>query len=249
MEHKWYQIIFIAAILVIIATGIVAAYQMQSQPMRSSSGSRSVPAAMESTVKITVSATSAISPVITTTSPVISTTIPAGTISPERAQTIARKLFPNLDPDRVNITFTPGTTHNQASYDFDMFKNDERIAQGGLDPGTGKLMWYAIPVKRSGRPEQQPVITLGNAQTIAEREIQTREGPISLNLNSSRYDLLGSKTSIGSVGVYIFTYNRSAKSNPCDSDGFTLEIDSVYGTVVGYWETWITPPYPPYQTC
>jgi hypothetical protein len=85
------------------------------------------------------------------------------------------------------------------------------------------------------------------AQVIAKGEIQKREGSIPVTLTGSRYDqLFGGGTGSGIAGEYVFVYNRSVKSNPCDSDGFTLGIDSVYGTVIGYWETWNSPPD---QTC
>jgi hypothetical protein len=43
------------------------------------------------------------------------------------------------------------------------------------------------------------------------------------------------------AGVYVFVYKRIISDVPCDSDGLTLVVDSVAGTVVEYRKSWNLP--------
>jgi hypothetical protein len=161
-------------------------------------------------------------------------------ITPERAGYLARDAFPGFDPDQVNITYYTGDQTRQSSFEFDLLKDGERLVQGGLNPETGVLVWYAIPVKRIGRAAD-PLITIETARAAAEKEIRDREGALSLSPGEERYDLLGMPDA-GIAGVYIFVYDRLKKEDLCDSDGFTLGVDSISGKVIEYRKTWIQPP-------
>ncbi len=43
------------------------------------------------------------------------------------------------------------------------------------------------------------------------------------------------------AGSYVFVYNRIVQRIPCDSDGFTISVDSVNGEVTGYERRWNSP--------
>ena len=161
-------------------------------------------------------------------------------IATEKARTIARENFPEFSPDRVNITYNPGDRNSQASVEFDIFRENKRLVQGGLDPETGNLTWYAIPVERIGRPAD-PSVTIDSARIVSDNELRKRNGIISFNISSERYDPLGMPGS-GVAGVYVFVYERRVKSDRCDSDGFTIDVDSISGKVIEYRKTWIQSP-------
>ena len=242
MKQELYRILVITAILSVIAVGIIVTYETKDFPVQSLSGVQDTSGTIASEKVTTTPVLQPENSTIPSPSPTAAPQSGGAGISPGEAQSIARTLFPDLDPEQVNVTFIPGTAHNQASYEFDLSKNGERIAQGGMDSRTGALMWYAIPVTRFGRPEN-PALSLEAAQVIAKGEIQKRAGPVPVILTESRYDsLFGGETGSGLAGEYVFVYTRSVKSSPCDNDGFTLGIDSVYGTVIGYWKIWNGPP-------
>jgi hypothetical protein len=161
-------------------------------------------------------------------------------ITAEEAASLAREAFPGFDPDHVNITYHAGDRSSQAFIEFDLKKEDTRLVQGGLDPESGNLVWYAIPVARIGRPAG-PAVTIETARAASDKEIRNRDGVLSLNLSSQRYDLLGMPDS-GVAGVYVFVYDRLTKKDRCDSDGFTIDVDSVSGKVIEYRKTWTQPP-------
>jgi hypothetical protein len=161
-------------------------------------------------------------------------------ISQDQAEQISLKTFAQLNPDRVNITYIPRDKSHRATYAFELFKDNENIVQGGVDPDTGSINDYAIGIKRLGRPEN-PVVSLDAAQKTAGQEIADRNGVLSLNRTDARYDPLGMPDS-GVAGTYVFVYERLTKSNPCDCDGFTVVVDSVSGSVAEYRKTWIKPP-------
>jgi len=175
-----------------------------------------------------------------TSSPMVVQVQDTPLISLEQAEEIARETFSQLSPDRINITYQKGDRQHQATYDFELFKNNENIVQGGIDPDTGSISSYAIGIKRIGRPEK-PVITIEAGQDAAEKEIMSRNGEISLNKTDARYDPLGFPDR-NIAGVYVYVYDRLIKNNPCDSDGFTVGVDSISGSVVEYRKTWIKPP-------
>ncbi|PKG32086.1 hypothetical protein [Methanoregula sp.] len=235
MDKKNLVVIFAVAVVVVISAGWLMAGLEPSfdSPPRSELTS-STPAALRApTVTATGTSAALQSPAVP-----VNRSIPA--VTTEQAGYLARDAFPGFDPDRVNITYYPGDKTRQSSFEFDLLKENERLVQGGLDPETGALVWYAIPIKRIGRAAD-PVITIDTARTAAEKEIRNREGSLSLNLSEERYDLLGMPDS-GVAGVYVFVYDRLKKGDRCDSDGFTIGVDSLSGKVIEYRKTWIQPP-------
>lgn len=162
-------------------------------------------------------------------------------IALDEARKIVRQTFPEFSPDLVNITYHPGDRVSQPALEFDVIRENKRLVQGALDPRTGNLTWYAIPVERIGRAAD-PSVTMASAQTTAEAEIKKRSGILSLHEPSNeRYDALGMPDS-GVAGVYVFVYEHLEKNDPCANDGFTIDVDSVSGKVIEYRKTWIQPP-------
>ncbi|MGB7788635.1 hypothetical protein [Methanoregula sp.] len=235
MDKKNLGIIIAVVFIVIIVAGYVLdSRQTHQVTPQSSDRSSSLPAA-----KVSLSATAS-GTIPADQSPVESDSLENGTITADQAGILARRALPELDPDQVNITNNPGDQFSQSSFVFDLLKNNERIGQGELDPRTGSLVWYAIPVKRLGRPAS-PAIATGTARITSDNEIRNRNGVLSLNMSEERYDPIGMPDS-GVAGAYVFVYDRLDKKYPCDSDGFTVDVDSVSGRVIEYRKTWIQPP-------
>jgi len=234
MDKKTCSSIIAAVFILIIVSGCVFDERQQNPENQQSDRSTSLPTATQSQPVPAQVGTTALQ------STVESSTTERATITAEQAGILARRAMPELDPDQVNITYTPGDRASQSSFGFDLFKNHERIGQGELDPWTGSLVWYAIPVKRISRPAS-PAIAIGTARITSDNEIRNRNGILSLNMSEERYDPIGMPDS-GVAGAYVFVYDRLEKKDPCDSDGFTINVDSVSGKVIEYRKTWIQPP-------
>ena len=159
-------------------------------------------------------------------------------ITIEQAKLRARQAFPTWTIDRVRIQYVDGTQYLR-SWEFYLYKDDKELVHGSLDADTGELSTYAIGVTRMGRPEN-PSITIDAAQQVADREIEERNGVIPVVLSDSRLDPLGMPGE-KIAGRYVFVYNRVIQNVPCDSDGFTIVVDSVSGNVIEYRKSWSLP--------
>jgi hypothetical protein len=159
-------------------------------------------------------------------------------ITIEQAKAKARGAFPELSADRVRIRFNDGSQYMR-SWAFELMKGEEKLVEGGLDADTGELSSYFIGITRLDRPET-PSVTMDAAQQTADREIRERNGDISIVLVDARLDPLGMPGE-KIAGQYVFVYNRIIRGVPCDSDGFTITVDSVAGNVVNYHKSWSLP--------
>jgi hypothetical protein len=159
-------------------------------------------------------------------------------ITIEHAKQFARQAFSEWTADRVRMKFHDGSNYNRG-WEFHLYKNGDELVHGGLGADTGELNWYAIGVTRTGRPES-PSISMDAARVIADIEIQKRNGILPLEMTDSRLDPLGMPGE-KVAGNYIFVYNRVIRDVPCDSDGFTITVDSVAGRVVSYRKGWSLP--------
>lgn len=159
-------------------------------------------------------------------------------ITIDQAKARARDEFPQWHVDRVKMMYHDGSNYNRA-WSFDLYHNDERLVQGGLNPDTGELAWYAIGIRRNGRPET-PSVSMESAEKTAMFEIRKRNGDLPVTLSQSRYDPLGMPGE-KIAGVYVFVYNRVIRDVPCDSDGIVISVDSVAGTVDEYRKSWSLP--------
>ena len=159
-------------------------------------------------------------------------------ISIKQAKLHARQAFPAWTIDRVRIKYVDGTQYVR-SWEFYLYRDEKELVHGSLDADTGELSTYAIGVTRMGRPEN-PSITVAAAQQVADREIEERNGVMPILLGNSRLDPLGMPGE-KIAGRYVFVYNRVIQNVPCDSDGFTIVVDSVAGNVVEYRKSWSLP--------
>jgi hypothetical protein len=159
-------------------------------------------------------------------------------ITIDQAKLRARQAFPAWTIDRVRIQYVDGTQYVR-SWEFYLYKDDRELVHGSLDADTGELSTYAIGVTRMGRPEN-PSITIDAAQQVADREIEERNGVIPIVLSDSRLDPLGMPGE-KIAGRYVFVYHRVIQNVPCDSDGFTIVVDSVAGNVIEYRKSWSLP--------
>jgi len=159
-------------------------------------------------------------------------------ISVERAKKLVREAFPQLAPDRIQMKFSDGLQYERG-WAFSLMNGSERIVQGGLEPDTGGLKWYATGIVRKDRPEN-PLISLDAARDIANREVRNRNGILSVVLSESRLDPLGMPGE-KIAGKYVFVYKRMISGVPCDCDGLTIVVDSVAGNVVEYRKMWSLP--------
>jgi hypothetical protein len=117
-----------------------------------------------------------------------------------------------------------------------MLNGNATLVHGGLTPDTGELSWYAIGILRQNRPEN-PSITIDAARSIAESDIQRRNGILPINLSEARYDPLGMPGML-IAGRDVFVYKRLIKGVSCDSDGILVVVDPVSGKVVEYSKQW-----------
>ncbi|MDD4136352.1 MAG: hypothetical protein PHT99_00465 [Methanoregula sp.] len=159
-------------------------------------------------------------------------------ITIEQAKLHARQAFPTWTIDRVRIKYVDGTQYIR-SWEFYLYHNDKELVHGSLDADSGELSTYAIGVTRMGRSEN-PSITIDAAQQVADREIEKRNGVIPILLSDSRLDPFGMPGE-KIAGRYVFVYNRVIQNIPCDSDGFTIVVDSVAGNVIEYRKSWSLP--------
>ncbi|OPY37955.1 MAG: Peptidase propeptide and YPEB domain protein [Methanoregula sp. PtaU1.Bin051] len=159
-------------------------------------------------------------------------------ISIEQAKDLARASFPQLSPDRVKMKFSDGSQYARG-WEFSLINGDNQLVQGGLNADTGDLSWYAFGIVRKDRPEN-PSITLDAAQHIAEKEIQKHNGDLPITMTEARLDPLGMPGE-KIAGKYVFVFKRIIRDIPCDSDGLTLTVDSVAGSVVEYRKSWSLP--------
>jgi hypothetical protein len=159
-------------------------------------------------------------------------------ISIDQAKSQARNAFPGLLSDRIKMIYLDGTQYER-SWSFTFLQNNETLIQGGLDPDTGELMWYSVPVMRNGRPEKL-MVQQDAAQITAEQEIRNRNGVLPLIMTEARYDPLGMPDE-KVAGQYVFVYRRLIREVPCDSDGLVITVDSVSGNVTRYSKQWNLP--------
>ena len=159
-------------------------------------------------------------------------------ITIEQAKLRARQAFPAWTIDRIRIKYIDGTEYAR-SWEFYLYKDDKELVHGSLDADSGELSTYAIGVTRMGRPEN-PSVTIDAAQKAADREIEERNGVLPIVLSDSRLDPLGMHGE-KIAGRYVFVYNRVIQTIPCDSDGFTIVVDSVAGDVIEYRKSWSLP--------
>jgi hypothetical protein len=156
-----------------------------------------------------------------------------------RAKEIIIEDFPSLHPDTVRVRFE-NRPESLRAWIFSMNRGDTPILTGTLDPDTGQLLSFSRNISWEGR-QAGPLLDISAAQKIADHYIiEKNSGPLPINMSEKRYIPLEVPQKIV-AGYYVFSYNRIVQGIPCDSDGFTLSVDSVNGEVTAYIRRWNSP--------
>lgn len=159
-------------------------------------------------------------------------------ITKGQAQDLARKAFPGIRPDQVQVRYNAGPDSGR-TWNFTLIKGTTRILTGTMDADTGLISSFTQTIQKVGRPAE-PVIGMPAAQKIADRYISGQNGPVAVNMSESRYFSLGSPSD-PVAGQFVFIYNRIVNNIPCEEDGFIVGVDSVTGDITVYERRWKTP--------
>jgi hypothetical protein len=160
-------------------------------------------------------------------------------ISADRAKTIIKEAFPMLHPDTIRVRYD-NHPDSFPAWIFSLTTDNMTVLTGTLEPETGQVSSFSLVTPWEDR-QAEPLLDISVAQNIADRYIlEKNRVPLPLNMSEARYIPL--KVSQKTVaGHYVFVYNRIVQGIPCDSDGFTISIDSVNGEVTGYERRWNSP--------
>jgi hypothetical protein len=160
-------------------------------------------------------------------------------ITADQAKTLIKEAFPLLNPDMVRVRYD---NHPESflAWTFFLTRENTTVLTGTLDPETGLVSSFSQVTPWEDR-QAEPLLDISAAQNIADRYIlEKNRVPLPLNMSEAKYIPL--KVSQKTVaGHYVFLYNRIVQGIPCDSDGFTISIDSVNGEVTGYERRWNSP--------
>ncbi|MFA4825399.1 MAG: YcdB/YcdC domain-containing protein [Methanoregula sp.] len=159
-------------------------------------------------------------------------------IPPAKAQDLARKAFPAIQPDSVRVRYIASTDSGR-TWNFALVKKSTPLVTGSLDAETGQISSFTLAIQNLGRPAE-PVLDISTAQKNADRYISNQNGPVAINMSESRYSSLGSPSD-PIAGQYLFTYNRIVNAIPCDIEGFFVGIDAVNGEITAYERHWNAP--------
>jgi hypothetical protein len=160
-------------------------------------------------------------------------------ITSEQAKNIVTEAFPLLPVDHVRVIYSTRVDSVRA-WVFTMFRDNTTILTGAIDPETGQILSFTRNVSWEGR-QTDPLLDINAAQKIADRYIFDKNNPsLALNLSEARYSPLRfpQKTV---AGHYIFIYTRMFQQIPCDTEGFTISVDSLTGEISAYERRWNIP--------
>ena len=164
-------------------------------------------------------------------------------ITIDKAKESARNAFPHYSPDRVGMEYSDGSD-SVRGWNFELYKDDQKIVTGALDADTGDLKDYFIStsLQREQQGDSHPAVTIDSARATAENEIRERNGELPLKLVESRLDSPSPRPpGMEAAGNYVFLFRRIIRGVPCNTDGFTISVDSGTGNVVSYYKSWHTP--------
>lgn len=155
-----------------------------------------------------------------------------------QAQDIAMKAFRHYSPDRVEMEFVDGTDQTYPVWKFGLFKDDQQVITGELNP-DGDIRSYSVTgednsFKYRMKPEladTSPAISQERAQATAEYEIQERDG-------EKLYKLMDPELRYGN---YVFSYHRTIHGVPSTSTFVVIEINAENGKICNYWKAGSTP--------
>jgi hypothetical protein len=160
-------------------------------------------------------------------------------ITADQAKTLIKEAFPRLRPDSIRVRYD-NRPESFLAWIFSVTTGNTTVLTGTLDPETGQVLSFSLFTSWEDR-QAEPLLDISAAQNIADRYIlEKNRVPLPLNMSEARYIPL--KVSQKTVaGHYVFVYNRIVQGIPCDSDGFTISIDSVSAEVTGYERRWNSP--------
>ncbi len=190
---------------------------------------------------VTATPTDTPEPVLTAMAGGIRTIAPSTTprITETQAEEIARVAFPNLPAGDMSVELVTDPDFGQA-WKYTLRADTTVEASGLIDADTGAIATFSRTIHPGGR-SQNPALSMGNARSIADSTINSRNNAIlSINMSDGRYVPLAAPS--GNVaGSYRFVYNRIIQDYPCDVDGFIVSVDSVTGAITEFTQRWQTP--------
>jgi hypothetical protein len=160
-------------------------------------------------------------------------------ITADRAKYLVTEAFPLLHPERVRVRYN-NSPDSARAWVFIMYRDNSIILTGAMDPETGQIFSFTRNIPWEGR-QADPLLDMNAAQKIADRYIfDKNRASLALNMSEARYDPLQfpQKTVAGN---YIFVYNRLVQDIPCDTEGFTISVDSLTGEISRYDRRWNIP--------
>ncbi len=159
-------------------------------------------------------------------------------ITQKQAQDLARKAFPEIQPELVRVRYSTSPDTVRA-WNFMFVKGTSPLLTGSMDADTGLIPSFAYTIQKMGRPAN-PVLDMPAAQKIAKRYISDQNGPVAVNMSTGRYSPLGSPSD-PVAGQYLFIFSRVVNDIPCDKDGFLVGVDAVKGEITAYERHWDSP--------
>jgi hypothetical protein len=160
-------------------------------------------------------------------------------ITADKAKYLVTEAFPLLHPERVQVRYNNSPDSAQA-WVFTMYRDNSTILSGAMDTETGHIFSFTRNIPWEGR-QTDPLLDMNAAQKIADRYIfEKNRASLALNMSEARYTPLQfpQKTVAGN---YVFIYNRMVQDIPCDTEGFTISVDSLTGEISGYNRRWNIP--------
>ena len=160
-------------------------------------------------------------------------------ITADRAKYLVTEAFPLLHPERVRVRYN-NSPDSARAWVFTMYRDNSIILTGAMDPETGQIFSFTRNIPWEGR-QTDPLLDMNAAQKIADRYIfDKNRASLALNMSEARYNPLQfpQKTV---AGHYVFVYNRLVQDIPCDTEGFTISVDSLTGEISGYDRRWNIP--------
>lgn len=160
-------------------------------------------------------------------------------ITADRAEYLVTEAFPLLHSESVRVRYN-NSPDSARAWEFTKYRDNSTILTGSLDPETGQIFSFTRSIPWTGR-QTDPILDVNAAQKIADRYISDKNrASLALNLSEARYIPLKfpQKTVAGN---YVFIYNRLVQDIPCDTEGFTISVDSLTGEISGYDRRWNIP--------
>ena len=160
-------------------------------------------------------------------------------ITADRAKYLVAEAFPLLHPEMVRVRYN-NSPDSARAWVFTMYRDNSIILTGAMDPETGQIFSFTRNIPWEGR-QTDPLLDMNAAQKIADRYISDKNrASLTLNMSEARYNPLQfpQKTVAGN---YVFIYNRLVQDIPCDTEGFTISVDSLTGEISGYDRRWNIP--------